>query len=216
MDERAWFGYPMKPVRVTERILKQVSDRYDMERKYDGHRAVVTVSDDRVAFWTREKRPMSVPRAVLEAVAEMGMPPGTVLDGEIWSSTKRGGWSSSGEDPCKVVFWDAVRVGHRSLSEDPIEARRTELARLVGGGSALVSVVSVMDATPEVLEAVREEAETARKARNARSGYIHGVVLKRKGSPRRDRSTRCAEHADWMKILLPGMEGWEPSSLKVA
>lgn len=216
LDERSWFAHPMKPMRVTEAVLRRNPGCYWMERKYDGHRAMITVSQERVAVWTRDKRPLGAPKAVMEAVQSLGMPEGTVLDGEIWSSSKRGGWRADGEDPCQVTLWDVLSVGFESLAAKSIEWRMDVLRDLVGGGPGVVSVVHREEASLESLEEIRAEAEEARRTRNARSGYIHGVVLKRKGSPRRDRANRCAEHADWLKILFPGMEGWEPSSLKVA
>lgn len=213
---RDWFKYPMKPARVSETLLSRMDvSQYMMELKYDGFRAVLTVSDT-VTFWTREKRVLDLPRELSEQVASLGLPDGTVLDGEVWSPAKRGGWKGGQSDPCLFTTWDVVRFGFQDLGGRPIEERKKVLQDAIGEGTSLVSIVPSSETDLEKIGRAKEMAERMRTERDARSGYIHGVVLKRKGSPRRDHSTRCVEHPDWLKVVFSGMEGWEPRSMKCA
>lgn len=197
--------HPMKPVRVTEAVFDGIvtQDRYVMEKKYDGWRAVVVCDwSGRVSLWTREKRPIDVPDNLRPQLAGLGLPPGTVMDGEIWNPLKRGSWSHNRSVRCLITLWDVVQVGGTDLGQAPIEARYERLASIVGGGAEDVSVVERIPATAEALREVRAEAEARRSVGSLRSGFIHGVVLKRRGSPRRDHCSRCVEHADWRKIVF--------------
>lgn len=198
-----WWKYPMKPVRVTDAVLAGPvkPDRYVMEKKYDGWRAMVLVGD-RVTLWTRERRPIEMPANLADQLASLRLPRGTVLDGEIWNPLKRGSWGHSRSVHCLLTLWDAVRLGGEDLSALPMERRHEELSRAVGTSAPDVSVVEHLPATAESLAAVRAEAVEHWSRSALRSGFIHGVVLKRRGSPRRDHCTRCVEHADWMKIVF--------------
>ena len=67
-----------------------------------------------------------------------------------------------------------------------------------------------MEAGLENLAKVHAEAAKVHADEDFRSGFIHGVVLKRRGSIRRDHPNRSAEHPDWLKVVFDGMKGWEP------
>jgi ATP-dependent DNA ligase len=202
--------YPMKPLRITEDVFRnlKLSD-YTMERKYDGWRAI-SITGGRTELWTRQKRRLKTPPSLLEALSRYGIPNETVLDGEIWSLVKRGGWEQADDGNCVVTFWDCTRLNGKSLSASPIEERKDALRSLLGDGCDRVRIVDAMEATLENLQMVQEEAARIRLDRDARSGFIHGVVLKQKGSPRRDHPNRSVKHPDWLKVVFPGMEGWEP------
>lgn len=211
---RDWFKYPMKPVRVSESVFARLDlSNYTIERKYDGFRAIVTVSE-RVSVWTREKRHLPIPADLRIQIGQLGLPEGTVLDGEVWSPDKRGGWKGGEADPCMLAVWDVVRFGFEDMSNRPLEERRAVLSEALKGSGGLVSPVRVEEATIDVLEGIRDEANSIRSRRDARSGYVHGVVVKKTGSPRRDHATRSVTHADWLKIVFTGMEGWEPRQMK--
>lgn len=196
--------YPMKPVRVTDAIFSRpgIEDGYVLEPKFDGWRAMV-VSDEsgRVSLWTREKRPIEMPNNLRGQLESLGLPRDTVLDGEIWNPTKRGSWQHSRSVECLLTVWDAVRIDGEDLSQRPLEERYAALRRTVGG-SEDVTVVRRLPATRETVESVRSEAVERWRSESLRSGFIHGVVLKRLGSPRRDHCSRCVEHSDWMKIVF--------------
>lgn len=202
-SETAW-AFPMKPIRVTDSVFSTAvtPERYVLEPKFDGWRAIVSVGD-RVTLWTREKRQIEMPNNLKDQLASMGLPRGTVLDGEIWNPLKRGSWRHDKSVVCQLTLWDAVRVGGQDLGRRPLEERRAALEALVDGSEAEdVTAVRQLPATRETLEAVRSEAVEHWRREELRSGFIHGVVLKRRGSPRRDHCSRCVEHADWMKICF--------------
>lgn len=197
------FKFPMKPVRVTEAVLDTAvnPDGYVLERKYDGWRAMVCI-EDRITLWTREKRAIEMPNNLRDQLYAMDLPRGTVLDGEIWNPLKRGSWSHNRSVNCLLTLWDAVRVGGVEMSHLPLEERHAALRSLMRPQAPEVTAVEHLPATREVLESVRADAVRHWAEAELRSGFVHGVVLKRRGSPRRDHATRCVEHADWMKIVF--------------
>lgn len=201
----------MKPVQID---IGAVADlrrgTYVMERKYDGWRALLIVNG-RAKLWTRQRRRIEIPDSLQAAIDSLRLPPGTVLDGEIWNPVKRGGWKDPEGDGCRLTLWDCVRRGTEDVGSLPLERRREALESLVGEETGLVGMTSPVPASPEAVSAVLAEAKEARASGNLRSGFIHGVVLKRLGSPRRDHPTRSVEHADWLKVVFDGMKGWEPS-----
>lgn len=208
MGDVPW-AFPMKPVPISgEAFLRLRAEDYALERKYDGHRALA-VSNGSTGLWTRDRRPIVAPPELIRQLESVGLPPGTVLDGEIWSPTSRGAWGRKPAERCVLTFWDAVRVGGRDLSREPLEVRRRALEELLRSAPEDVRIVEPMEATKGNLDAVEAEARSFRRETAARSGFIHGVVLKRRGSPRRDHAVRCVEHPDWLKVVFPGIRGWE-------
>jgi len=202
--------FPFKPVKVPENVFKTLdASKYTMERKFDGWRAIV-VQAGTTSLWTRDKVRIEMPDNLEEQLAELRLPEGTILDGEIWNPLKRGSWRHDKKVMCKLTLWDVVRDGPRDLSLRPIEERRTILDELLGKKTPDVETVQWLDATPEIFGEVLREVQAFRDENALRSGFVHGVVLKRKGSPRRDHATRCVEHPDWLKIIFEGMSGWAP------
>jgi len=202
--------FPMKPVQVDMEVASGLSpDKYVVERKYDGWRAVLIVNG-RTRLWTRQRRPIEVPEPFQEALESLRLPRGTVLDGEIWNPTKRGGWKDPEGDGCRLTLWDCIRDGATDVGRHPLEDRRKALETLVGEGSNGILVVNQEAATAEALAGILAEARAARASSDLRSGFIHGAVMKRRGSPRHDHPTRSVEHADWLKVVFHGMKGWEP------
>ncbi len=199
----------MKPMRIGfEQVGAHDVGRYWLEKKYDGHRAILLAERGKKILLTRQKVPIAIPNEMTSSLASISMADGTVLDGEIWNPAKRGGWTADGRERTILTFWDCVREGETDLSLSPTEARREALLRIIGPGNELVQVVERERATVERVKQIYEEARKARKERQSRSGFIHGVVLKLVGSPRRDHATRSQEHSDWMKVVFDGMSGW--------
>lgn len=202
--------FPFKPVRMPETAFKAMDlSGYTMERKYDGWRAIVDIGDS-PCMWTREKVKIETPDNLAEQLGRLGLPRGTVLDAEIWNPTKRGSWRHDRRVQCMLTVWDVVRAGGREMGREPIEERRRVLADLLGAGTEHVRQVEAVDASLEAYSAILEEAREFREENAIRSGFVHGVVLKRRGSPRRDHATRCVEHPDWLKVVFDGMSGWAP------
>ena len=200
--------FPMKPIRATWAIFKTIKpENYLLEAKFDGWRAIVQVSKEGVSLWTRDKQPIAMPDNLSKQLAALEMPEGTLLDGEIWNMSKRGAWRHNKSVVCALTLWDAVRVGHQDLSNQPIENRRQELVKLVEGRNTPdIKTTEILSADETLARQIDETARSFREGVNARSGFIHGVVLKRHGSPRRDHAVRCVEHPDWVKIVFDGMQ----------
>jgi len=143
-----------------------------------------------------------MPTNLVEQIDSLNLPDGTLLDGEIWNPLKRGSWKHHSGISCKLTFWDTIRIGGSSVQHQPIEYRFEKLSELLNSASKDVSIVPRFEATAEQYMKVLASVKAARQASELRSGFIHGAVLKRKGSPRRDSNVRCVEHPDWLKIVI--------------
>lgn len=205
---RMWFMFPMKPVRIGRGSLRDLDlGQYTLEKKYDGHRAILVVEGGKKKLFTRQKNPIVVHEDLGGCLRALEMADGTVLDGEIWNPAKRGGWTSG--PGSSLVFWDCVKDGGADIGLKPIEERRKALKRIVGDGNEGVRTVEVEEKFgEEMVEEVFRESLAVRKEARSRSGFVHGVVLKLRGSPRRDHATRTQEHPDWMKVVFDGTAGW--------
>jgi ATP-dependent DNA ligase len=197
-----WCKVPFKPVRVDESILDKIDlSQYLLEAKYDGFRCIL-IQNGRTTLWTRQKNKIEMTDNLSEQVKSLNLPEGTVLDGEIWTPAKRGTWRQDKSVQCLLSFWDAIRYGNEDLSSLPIEKRKEKLRGAINGQTPDISTVESFPALKEIYFKIKEEAFRHKQATGVRSGYIHGVVLKRKGSPRRDHPTKSHEHADWIKIVF--------------
>lgn len=177
-----------------------------IEPKFDGFRTLLIVENNRHRLFTRQKVEMVVPDNLREQLSTLSIPKGTVLDGEIWTPTKRGSWRHNKTVQCRLTFWDIIRSGTRDISQLALEERYAELVRLIDQKAPDITVVKQVPASLEAYHEIVAEAEQFRTAAHSRSGFIHGAVLKRKGSPRRDHATRSVEHPDWLKLVIPGMD----------
>src|SRR5271157_3490302 len=84
--------FPFKPVRASWSVFKTIDTaKYIMEKKFDGWRAIVQIGPA-ISLWTREKRQITMPDNLGKQLATLGLPDGTLLDGEIWNMSKRGAW----------------------------------------------------------------------------------------------------------------------------
>lgn len=198
------FKYPMKPIRASWDIFDKIDlSRYWMEAKLDGWRAIIQTDESNVALWTREKRPIEIPNNLRDQLLALRLPPGTLLDGEIWNMDKRGAWRHNKSCVCALTLWDAIRVGWEDLSDKPLSERRQRLDALLSlRGTPDIKATVMMKPSTETGRQIEQEALSFRSDSKARSGFIHGVVLKRLASPRRDHVIRSTEHADWIKIVF--------------
>jgi DNA ligase-1 len=171
------------------------------EWKWDGMRAQLVRRGDDVAVWSRGEE--LVNEAFPEIVAAAaGLPPGTVLDGELLavrgdellgfaalsrrSGRRRVPRRLLEEVPCVFVAYDLLEQDGADLRGLPLAARRARLGGLVslpctaGRGPA---AVPVGQAGPRLLLSPRLEAgswETLAALRAcARSRGVEGVMLKR-------------------------------------
>jgi ATP-dependent DNA ligase len=197
----SWWSFPFKPVKVDPGVFERLDcSLYTAELKFDGWRAMLIAGPSGTELWSREKRKIEVPDSLKEELERLSLPRGTVLDGEIWNPEKRGGWKHSKGSECRLTLWDAVRVGTVDMRPRPIEIRREALRGLIGAGTDAIGCVEVLPASRESHEEALKEAVKVRGS--SRSGFVHGIVLKRAGSPRRDSNARCVEHPDWLKIVF--------------
>jgi ATP-dependent DNA ligase len=205
--------FPFKPIPAPWSVFQTLTlSNYFMEKKYDGWRAIIQVQGrnlftNGISLWTRDKRMIAMPDNLAKQLVELDMPDGTLLDGEIWNMTKRGAWRHNRASVCALTIWDAIRVGTRDLSNEPIEKRREALEQLLQGKDTPdIKATELLAADETIARQIDAEARSFREGSQARSGFIHGVVLKRRGSPRRDNAVRCVEHADWIKVVFDGMQ----------
>ncbi len=194
--------YPMKPKRINESLLSSLRlDDYVLEKKYDGHRAILVVGEHGPRLFTRQKTDLVMPDNIRPQIEALNLPAGTILDGELWTPTKRGSWTQNKSVVCSLSFWDIMAFQGQLTGAMPLDKRRWILEHMIGDGTQDVKVVEQEPVTVERIAEIRKEAVEHREATQSRSGFVHGVVLKRRGSPRRDNPNRSAEHADWLKIV---------------
>lgn len=211
IDTSKIWPFPMKPVRITEANLDSLKlESYTIEPKLDGHRSIV-IYGHKIEVWSRQKNKIQVPKHITEQLQELLANFNTILDGEIWMVDKRGGYKN--EEECHLSFWDIIRYNGKDVSKFPIEERRSILNEITKVNLPNIKPVKVFEATKENYFSLVERAKKIREERAIQHGFIHGVVLKKNGSPRRDHCSRSIEHPDWLKILWPKMEGWEPKNL---
>lgn len=194
----------MKPRSITEEALKKIDlSRYTMELKYDGWR-IILVNNGLIQCFTRDHKPINVPLELMEEIEKLDIPIGSALDGEIWNPEKRAAWTN-------IEFWDIMKLGSKHLGELPIETRREVLHEIIPA-TGNVKRVQVVEPSIEMIQSIEKLAFENRNKNKLESGFIHGVVLKRKRSKRHDTANRSQEHGDWLKYVFKGMTGYEPRS----
>lgn len=193
--------FPQKPVRVDESIFDRIDlNDYRQEEKLDGWRVTLTV-DNGIKLYTRLKNFIQIPNNLKSLLNELNLPNGTILDGEIWNKTKRGSWSHDQNSICYMSFWDVVRYENVSYIDTQIELRKNKLVELVKE-SEFINIVKSDKANKDDFVKIKNEAFKHKNATGCKSGYVHGVVLKKNGSPRRDHALRSFEHVDWLKVVF--------------
>lgn len=199
-----WWIYPFKPVKVDFDIFDRIKcEDYTMEVKLDGWRIEVIKENEKITCWTRDKKRIEVPDRIIKSLKDLNIPDGTMLDGEIWDPNKRGGWTNSKNSKCEIALWDVIRISREDMRLKPIETRRETLSNLVKTGTD-VKIVKPLETKKDTFLKIFDEAKKVRN--ESRSGFIHGVVLKKINSIRRDTPNKCTEHPDWLKVVFPGME----------
>ena len=206
-----WWKFVQKPVRVDITIFDRINPgEWEASKKLDGHRLILIRDGNNIRFFTRQKNIIEIPHNMREDLQKLNLPSGTVLDGEIWNNDKRGSWRTNLDSTCYASFWDIIRFGEKDLSTLPLTERRKYLSDTVPDGLESLSVVpAAIPSLSNYLE-WQKEAKDHREKTGAKSGFIHGMVLKRKMSPRRDHATQSKVHPDWVKLVFSQMEsGWQ-------
>ena len=127
-------------------IARTMPGEFFVEDKFDGIRAQAHVQDGRVAIFSRTLDEISTRFPELHAPLA-GLPTDVILDGEIITARgaeilpfsdlqKRLGRKTVSEDllastPAVFVAWDILYATGRVLINDPLEARRTRLEKLI-------------------------------------------------------------------------------------
>ncbi len=159
------------------------------EPKWDGYRAIVTVSGGDVTFTSRNGNDLTERfRDVARATALAITSPNAVLDGEICAldddGRSRFSLLQEGRGIPVLVLFDVLELDSEPLVDLPLSERRKRLEAAVGGsGGVLVS--PQFDDGPALLQAAREQG-------------LEGVVAKRADSPYRP----GRRSPDWHKVKL--------------
>jgi bifunctional non-homologous end joining protein LigD len=166
-----------------------VGEEWIYEPKWDGFRAIVTVTGGEATFTSRNGNDLTVRfRDVARAAANAITTPDAVLDGEICALDERGRSRFSllqegGGTPVLMLF-DLLELDSEPLVEEPLQERRRRLEQVVGR-SAGVLVSPQFDDGRALLAAAREQE-------------LEGVVAKRRVSP----YSSGRRSSDWHKLKL--------------
>jgi bifunctional non-homologous end joining protein LigD len=182
-------GRRYEPMLATSADTPPVGEGWVYEPKWDGFRAIVTVSGGDVSLTSRNGNDLTqrfgdVARAAALAIRSAD----AVLDGEICaldeSGRSRFSLLQEGAGKPVLVLFDLLELESEQLLDKSLAERRTRLEQLVGR-SAGVLVSPQFDDGQALLAAAREQE-------------LEGVVAKRIGSPYRPgRRT-----PDWQKVKL--------------
>ena len=178
-----------------------------IEDKYDGIRAQAHVADGRAALFSRGFAEVTAAFPELAAALER-MPGSAILDGEIvaWREGRTLPFSALQqrlarkevplflplEAPAAFIAYDLLLRDGRELLDEPIEARRTELERLLlAAGEPLLVAPQCTAADRDALERLFDQA---------RARGNEGLVLKRRGS-RYEAGRRGGAWLKWKRPL---------------
>jgi bifunctional non-homologous end joining protein LigD len=180
-------GYRPMLAATTDALPK--GEGWVYEPKWDGYRAIVTVSGGDVSFRSRNgndltERFREVARATSLAVRSSDV----VLDGEICflddSGRSRFSLLQEGSGTAVLVLFDLLELESESLVDLPLDERRARLEQLVAPGFA-VFVSPQFDDGEALLAAAREQE-------------LEGVLAKQRESPYRP----GRRSPDWQKLKL--------------
>jgi len=182
-------GGRYKPMLSTTAGAPPVGEGWVFEPKWDGYRAIVTVSGGEVTLTSRNGNDLTERfRDVARAAALAITTPDAVLDGEICALDEQGRsrfslLQESAGIPVLVVF-DLLELESESLLDLPLAERRKRLEKIVGaGGGVLVS--PQFDDGAALLAAARQQG-------------LEGVVAKKRDSQYQP----GRRSPDWHKVKL--------------
>jgi bifunctional non-homologous end joining protein LigD len=173
------------------------------EPKWDGFRAIVTVSGGEVSLTSRNGNDLTGRFRNLARTAAHGIrAPDAVLDGEICALDEQGRSQFSllqeGSSPLVLVLFDALELDSEPLVDLPLAERRERLERVVEKRGAHVLVSPQFDDGEALLAAAREQGLEGVVAKRADSRYLSG----RRSSDWRKVKVRQAQEvvvAGWTK-----------------
>jgi bifunctional non-homologous end joining protein LigD len=189
-DGRQSAGSSYAPMLATAASRLPSGEGWSFEPKWDGYRAIVTISGGEATLRSRNDNDLTPRFAPLaRAVAHATRSPDAVLDAEICALDEQGRSSLSllqrGEgDPALVVF-DLLELDGETLVGEPLERRRELLASLLQAPSRSVIVSPFFEDGAALLRAAEAQG-------------LEGVLAKRLGSPYQP----GRRSGDWQKIKL--------------
>lgn len=193
-----------EPMLATKGTALPTGGQWLMEPKYDGWRAILSITTDSVRIYTRTGNEITQVPYIADPFGER-LPAGTILDGEIvdlssggpqWNrtqtilSTTRGGYRHTPSDtdpPLSYVVFDVLQIDGEDVCRQPLLVRKRRLVELLEGAEAWLGCdirhSPVHPPTDEGLEALLALG-------------FEGVVVKDTGS-----TYRCGGRGrGWVKI----------------
>lgn len=202
------------------------AERWSMEMKWDGIRAIAVVTDGAVRLTSRNDNDLTATYPELDALAAAVGDGRTVLDGEIVAPDERGRPSFSRlqqrmgltrpEDVAaarrrqrvRLLLFDVLEAEGRSLVTAPYAERRAVLTRLVQPTGPIDVPPAVGEASGSDLAAAVESA-----MRVSLDLGLEGVVAKRCDAPyatgRRSTDWQKLKHERAQEVVIGG---WRPGS----
>jgi bifunctional non-homologous end joining protein LigD len=165
---------PMKALGVSE----LPGDDWLLEIKYDGFRALAILRDQEVELWSRNEKQFTSNYPEVVAALEKLACKQAVLDGEIVALDEQGrprfqllqGRGTGRRPPIFYYVFDLLHLDGKSFLDEPIEARRAVLEKLLKRAPGVIKLSPVFDVSAdELLEQARQQG-------------LEGIIGKRKGS----------------------------------
>ncbi len=178
------------------------AETWSCEIKFDGYRALAVLNDGEVRLWSRNHKPLDYPE-VLPALEALKCRD-AVIDGEIVALDAEGrsnfqalqGRDLGERPPIVFYLFDLLHLDGRSLLDEPIEARRAALEKLVKRPSRSVQLSPVFDVEPATFLA------------KAKAQGLEGMILKRRGSAyepgRRSGAWLKVKHVNEQEFVIGG------------
>ena len=165
-------------------------DDWVYEPKWDGFRAIVTVSGGEVTLTSRNGNDLTRRFPEAARAVERGLRSSdAVLDGEICALDEQGRSRFSllqdGSGTLVLVLFDVLELDSEPLVDLPLEERRSRLEQLVAPGAGAVVVSPRFEDGDALLQAARDQG-------------LEGVVAKHLGSPYQP----GRRSADWRKVKV--------------
>ncbi len=175
-----------------------VGDRWRLEIKLDGFRALAVLNGGSVELWSRNHKPLTMAYPELVDALQRLRCVNAVIDGEIVALDEQGRsrfqllqQRGSTDRPARIVYYvfDLLHHDGRSLLDLPIEERQQALHALVGRDVSVLRLSPVFDTAPEKLLA------------EVRKRGLEGIIAKAAGSlyePDRRSGTwlKCKVHGE--------------------
>ena len=183
-------GGRYEPMAASSADALPVADGWTFEPKWDGYRAIVTVSGGEARLTSRRGNDLTERFREAARAAERGLRSAdAVVDGEIAALDENGRSSFSllqqGAGTLALVLFDVLEVDGESLVHEPLSSRRRRLEALVDTRKGGIFVSPHFDDGQALLKAAEDQG-------------LEGVVAKKLDSPYQPgrRST------DWRKVKV--------------